>query len=94
MSFYSSTPPGEFRRDWFCASSRFFRGLEKRHSSTMRRPHAEKRIKTDERRARYFRERINMFQEDYLLKLLFNIYERSWRFFKASRSIIEENGRR
>jgi hypothetical protein len=39
LNSYSSAPPDEFERDRFCASSRFLRGLEKRHGLAVTRSH-------------------------------------------------------
>jgi hypothetical protein len=64
LNSYSSAPPDEFQGIRFCASSRFLRGLEKRHSLTSRRPPAEKRTEIDEAYARYFCDRTNALYKD------------------------------
>jgi hypothetical protein len=66
----SSTPPNELKRDRFCTSSQLFRGLEKRHDLTMRRPQAQKRSEIDEA---YLWDRMNALCEYSPLERVFNL---------------------
>jgi hypothetical protein len=90
----SSTQPDEFRRNRFCALSRFLRGLEKRHGLTMRKPHTEKRTGIDEAYARYVCDRMNALCRDYPPKLVFNLDETYWYLFEALEGFWKKKGRR
>jgi hypothetical protein len=94
LNFHSSTLPGEFRRDRFCTSSRFLRGLEKRHNLTMRKPHAERRPTIDTDYVTYFRERMNILPEDYPPELVLNMDERCWHVKKLREKFWKRNGRK
>jgi hypothetical protein len=93
LNSYSSTPPDEFRRDRFCASSRFLCSLKRRHNLTMRRPHAEKFSTIDDGYTNYFCERTRTLQEDSPPELVFNMEETCWRLFEALRMVLEEKGK-